>query len=184
MLWIAMGRADQPILLWLGGLAGVLAIPLYTAGYRASTALVAIDRVSARYAIVLGGACVGLFGAATHGFTAMDIHATIEAGQSLRAPQDAFAPAWTPLFVCGAIAGAATLATALGFAINAWPGSPRVAKAAILANPVLGTIALAGIGAVSDTLRPFMIPAAPNLAHLVFFLACRRALPARPAALS
>jgi hypothetical protein len=46
--------------------------------------------------------------------------------------------------------------------------SPLDRRLAIL-NPALLTLALGAVGVTVESLRSFLTPAAPNLAHIVFF---------------
>jgi hypothetical protein len=55
-------------------------------------------------------------------------------------------------------------------------GTTVAPRRAAFANPALATIALAAAGLPSVLLRSFLVPAAPNIAHLIFFVVCSRVL--------
>ena len=44
----------------------------------------------------------------------------------------------------------------------------------IVANPAVASVLLAAAGAATELGRAFLVPAAPNLAHVVFFAAALR----------
>jgi len=50
----------------------------------------------------------------------------------------------------------------------------------MLADPALVTAVLVAIGTATPLLQAFLLPAAPNIAHAVFFGAYARALRAAP----
>lgn len=63
-----------------------------------------------------------------------------------------------------------------------WTRHARIAAIAALANPALVTVALVLAGLPSAMGGAFLVPAAPNLAHFVFFAVCARAGPSARAA--
>ena len=54
--------------------------------------------------------------------------------------------------------------------------SNRLGTGSELANPALVTLGFALLGMPVVWLRAFLVPAAPNLAHLVFFAVCAWAI--------
>jgi GNAT superfamily N-acetyltransferase len=158
----------SPALAWVvgGGVLGVVAIPLYAAGYR--LVVPTMRRWNAGAARALGslGVAIGLLGAAVHGLTAWHIVADVRAGVF---PVDAFGAvvSWGPWMVTAWVTLAAVgVAASLmivwgGFRLGIWPLA--------FASPVLMLLVLAAVGAGSAWGRDYLLPVAPNLAHVVFF---------------
>lgn len=162
--------------LWLGGALGVVAIPLYALGYRAASRVVATASVRAAQGVRVAGSGGALLGAAIHGLTAAHI-----------AGRDAGAPGRDPLVSLldsaplVALWSVASLLVLLASALFAWltaRGVTAAPRAAALANPAGITLAVAAAGLPFTLLRAFLTPAAPNLAHVVFFAVCARVLAA------
>jgi hypothetical protein len=169
-----LGLAAVPdACLWVGAVLGVVGIPLYALGYHhaASRILGAISRRAAR-AVLLLGSLGALLGAVIHGLTALQIHADLEAGTAAHDPLSSIA-GWGPtLLVLWALAAVFVIAASVlfgGFVTR--KGDPAV-RLVGLVNPALVTIALVALGTSTPLLRAFLMPAAPNLAHVVFFGAC------------
>lgn len=177
-LLLYIGNARRPELglppigagwLWVGGILGVAAIPFYALGYRAAASLMETAAPRAAPAIFLNGISVGLLGALIHGATAMSIGLhNNAAGED---PLNAILKSGLLLFLWGV----ATLQVFFISAVFGWyVGLGRTAAPSLLAlaNPALLTILLAGVGFSSLFLRSFLTPAAPNIAHVIFFLLC------------
>jgi len=171
----AVGRA-WPIWLWLGGGLGVVAIPLYALGYRAAARLVAEAAPRSARLLSGAGAAVAVLGALIHGLTTVLLRDGLAAGAPASDPLLAVADsglllpaAWSlaTLLVCGASAV---------FAWHVGRGGTTARRALGLANPALLTAVLAVAGLPWLLARAFLTPAAPNLAHLLFFAACARTL--------
>lgn len=181
MLYVAnVGRPDfglppVPIaVLWIGGLLGVLAIPIYVLGYRAAAALVSLP--FARHARVVSGAGgVGsVIGAVIHGRTATFIRDRVVAGAPARDP--ILAVGESPLLVVlWATAAVLVVTASIAFALAVRRGVPSVPRGLAWVNVASVTIMLAMAGAATPESRAFLVPAAPNVAHIVFFAACARA---------
>jgi hypothetical protein len=181
MLWVANARRPELALgdpgigwLWLGGALGVVAIPLYALGWRDASRLVApaTSRGAARAIAGLGAASAAL-GALIHGLTAAQIAADVRSGASPLDPLASVASWGAPLLALWAAAALAVLLASLLLA----PAALRCrAPALALLTPAPVTLLLAAVGTASPWLRAFLAPAAPNLAHLVFFTACARRL--------
>ena len=171
LLWV--GNSQRPELdlprpfglaLPLGALLGVCAIPLYALGYRAvARAMGPGARALARVTLLCGGAAA-VIGALIHGLTALTIRAGIESGAVAAPPMEAVAAsgaglvtAWIAaslLFLCASIAV---------FTSRALP------RSVAWLNPLSVTIALVLAGFPWEWGRSFLVPAAPNFAHVVFF---------------
>jgi hypothetical protein len=179
MLYVATGNAplasaEGRALLHVGGWLGVLAIPGYYLGYRECARRLPRDKRRALASTL--GALVAMFGAATHGLTAMDIYEALTAGAQTRLPQAAFVPGWSALFVCGVAAAIAALLVTVVLTPALWRSDSGCWKLAATLNPITGTLVLSAIGLASAELAAYLSPAAPNLAHAVFFALCARAV--------
>jgi hypothetical protein len=176
MLYVSNSRRPELLLpalpeacLWVGAVLGVLGIPFYALGYYAASRK---SPHGAARAVFLLGSLGALLGAVIHGITALKIHADLEAGA---APQDplSLVASWRPtILVLWALAAVLVLTASVlfGWFVTHKGGSaPQIVG---LANPALVTIALIAVGISTPLLQSFLIPSAPNLAHLVFFGAC------------
>jgi hypothetical protein len=174
----AASRADGDVhLAWMllaGHYLGVLGIPLYALGYWQVSAAIARPGL-ARSTFTLGAASAAL-GAAIHGTTAVAIAAarastataepaapvTTFAGADLLAP---FAEFLVPLWV---LAGLGIVAASIVFAVATATGGSRYPRWMAALNPLALVLCIAAIGAVSPAAH-LIVPAAPNLAHVVLF---------------
>ena len=181
MLYVAnsarpeLGLAAAPrISLWIGALLGVVAIPCYALGYRGVASLV-LPRFPSHARIIAGtGAFGSLLGAVIHGATALFIRDVFASGAVAQDPTAAVAESPLLLTMWGA-AAVLVLVGSAAFALAAQRGVPRIPRAFAWLNPALLTVLLALLGATSVLGQAFLVPAAPNLAHFVFFAACARA---------
>jgi hypothetical protein len=158
--------------LWLGGTAGVVAIPLYALGYWSASHLVAEASARAARVFFVCGALVAVLGSAIHGVTAVYIGAGALAGDPLESVASG-----GPLILT--LWGLAAFLLLVASALFVWfvaRGATAAPPGAALGNPALLTIALAAAGLPWVLSRSFLTPAAPNIAHVVFFLVCARAL--------
>jgi len=179
MLHVARERGSElGLLLVLGGVLGVVAIPLYALGYlAASKPLLPVSRSLAAVVAVAGGMTAAL-GAVIHGLTAAFLRADLAAGRPATDPLSAVL-AWGPLLP--RLWGVGILCAAIASLAFAWPvatGRSALARWLALLNPILVSIAVGAVGLGSELGRAYLTPAAPNLAHVVFF-AVLRALPFR-----
>lgn len=178
MLWVA--NAARPALglpappagaLAIGGALGVLAIPLYALGYRAvARGLAPAAPRAARLVRACGIGAAGL-GAAIHALTAR----AIAAGGGAADASPAAAVAADGLLLAAWAAAAALVLLAAG-ALVAGGWRVRALRRLVWGNPVVLTLAIALAGLPTETGRSFVLPAAPNLAHVAFFLAAQAAL--------
>ena len=175
MLWVGNARrpelglpAPPDTVLWLGCALGVAGIPLYALGYQGAAGLLRPAHPRAAHTVISAGAFAAGIGAAIHGTTAALIASALRSNAQAAPPLEAVAE--SPLLV--ALWLAAALAVVVASAVFAW--CRRRDPALALANPALVTVALALLAAPSEWLRSFLAPAAPNLAHVVFFLVCAR----------
>jgi len=188
LLLLLSSNAARPDLLWLprpsgavllaGTYLGVVAIPLYGIGYREVAARFA-DPMVRRWIVALG-TVGGVLGGTTHGLTGLVIHVERASGTAPGDPMAMVArygafllPLWGAIAIVS-IVGAAIYAVAVLSGRSSLPGWMA------LANPAVITLGLAAAGQASVLGQAFLVPAAPNLAHVVFFalVALRRG--ARP----
>lgn len=174
LLYVANARRPEfqwplpsPLWLWLGGLLGVLAIPLYALGYGALAKVV--PQPSGRI-IWLCGWITGIVGSVIHGLTTFYIYGSLQLQYIPGDPiEEVLRTGWL-LPSLWLVATLAVLALTGFLTIAFWRKllPPRL----FWFNPVLMTLALSLLGLASPQLAAFLTPAAPNLAHLVFFAAC------------
>ena len=175
MAWVADGRfglaAAPPGTLLVGHYLGVLGIPLYALGYRALGVWIA-DAAPRAARWVCGLGVVGaVVGAVIHGLTGTLIAVAIRTGtpaapDALPAiPEAAYLlPLW--LLVATALAlGSVVLAVAIA------RGSTRFPRGLAVCTPLVSTIAMTALAMPFPLAAAFVIPAAPNLAHVVLFAA-------------
>lgn len=183
LLYVANAQRDELGLpqagqawLWLGGTIGVVAIPFYALGYRSASRLVAAVSVRAAQVLFVAGAAGALLGSVIHGLTAAHISTQFDAAAPGGDPLESLV-SWGPLLLT--LWGLAALLVVIASALFLWfvgRGTTVAPRRAALANPALATIALAAAGLPSVLLRSFLTPAAPNIAHLIFFAVCSRVL--------
>lgn len=179
MLWVANAARPELALpppsalaLPLGGVLGVVAIPLYALGYRA-VAGAFLSGAPAR--LVLGcGLGAAAIGAGIHGMTAL----AIQTGGAGGAPPLAAVAESGVLVASWGVAGLLVLVASAALFAELRRASGRSRLLAWL-NPAAVTLLLGLAGLAGEAGRSFLLPAAPNLAHLVFFLAAWGALAPR-----
>jgi len=167
---LALPRPPAPALP-LGGVLGVAAIPFYALGYRAvARAIAPASRARARL-VLAGGIGAAAIGAGIHGLTALAIRAGQAAGTASGSPVEAVAAngllvaAWGIAALLVVVASAAIL------------GARALPRSVAWLNPAVATVLLALAGLPGELGRSFLVPAAPNLAHVVFFCAALLAAP-------
>jgi len=185
MLYVAnvarpdLGLRPVPVaVLWVGGLLGVFAIPVYVFGYRAAAALVSQTFASHARVITFAGSVGSMIGAVIHGGTAKLIHDRLVSGTRVRDPILAVGESPT-LVVLWGVATVLVVAASIAFVLAVLRGVPSVPRRLAWANVALIVMVIAIAGSATPALRAFLMPAAPNVAHVVFFAACARALERR-----
>jgi hypothetical protein len=153
----------------LGGALGVLAIPLYAVGYRALAR--EVERTSDLLArvVAFSGLGIGLVGALIHGLTASLILRAIGSGASPAAPLESVAAEGGLLVAAWTVAGMSVLAASLALLLASFARACPVPRWLAWLNPVTLAFAFGLAGAASELGRSFLVPAAPNLAHVGFF---------------
>jgi hypothetical protein len=171
--------AVPSLTLWLGGALGVVAIPFYACGYQGAARALAPRAPGAARIVRVAGVSVAVLGSLIHALTTTHLAADVEAGLPGRDPLEAIA-SWGPLlrglWAIGSVLGVCASAA---FAWAVGRGDTRLPSALAWANPVLLMLLLALIALPIPILRAFLTPAAPNLAHALFFAACAAALMSR-----
>jgi hypothetical protein len=181
MLWVAnalrpgFGIPSPPAgALGLGVALGVAAIPLYAFGYAAAAARARPALGRGTEGVMLAGGLGAVLGAYIHAATAWLIESqmrdmgTVPVGS----PLDGVMQAGPSLTVPWAVATVLVALSSAALAYAAWRAVvPRVW---LVANPAVATVLLGAAGAATELGRAFVVPAAPNLAHIVFFAAALR----------
>jgi hypothetical protein len=159
--------------LWLAGLLGVLGLPLYGVGYQAVARSFAGRAPNLALVTSIAGIATGVLGAVVHGYTAWLINVQAHAGTAGGDPAQAILAApplllwlWTLVALGLAIASAAFVA---GHGRRFGFGHPLT-----LLNPFVLTVLLVIAGRFGIWGQAFLQPAAPNLAHVLFFALCLR----------
>lgn len=180
MLGVALDylRIETPwteLQLLVGSLLGLLLIPLYYLGYRA---LVQTYPFWQRTLFLFLAGIVAGCGALTHGLTGLDIHQALSSGALTRPPLQAFAEP-SLLTMCAALSAIACLAASVIIVVTDAQAATKPMRPIPFANPVLGTIVLTAASVPLGTAGEFLGPAAPNIAHFVFFVVCRHTIASR-----
>jgi hypothetical protein len=123
---------------------------------------------------------MALLGAVIHGYTGWLI-AGAQPGTVAAAPVDAIVASGPLLVGLWIAAGVAVLVASLVFAWHAIRQGTGALRTAGVLNPAVLTVLLAVVlaGVASPLLQAFLLPAAPNVAHLAFFLLLAIAIPRR-----
>lgn len=178
LLWVAWaadgrhGVAAPPAgTLLVGHYLGVLGIPLYVLGYRALADGVRAGGTTAARVILALGAVGSVMGAVVHGLTGVLTATALRTGAAL-APSDLFAmPEAAYLLPLWIIVGAALAVGSVVFAAVVGRGGTRFPRAMAGCNPVLVTVVISALALPFPRVAAFLVPAAPNLAHVVVFAA-------------
>ncbi|MEW6287684.1 MAG: DUF6796 family protein [Chloroflexota bacterium] len=158
--------------LWLGGMLGACAIPFYALGYRAVSEWIAPLSRRAAQALFVSGIIGSLLGAVIHALTAAYIGASLHRGVVSEDPLKAILQSGPLLLSLWGLAALLILFASVLFLWYVGSGRTAAPRALALANPAFLTLALGAAGSPSILLRAFLTPAAPNLAHVIFFILC------------
>jgi hypothetical protein len=169
--------APSETALWIGTYLGVLAIPCYGLGYRD----VARGLPPPYRGVVTAlGVAGGVLGGTTHGLTGLAIHFESNGGTTGMDPVTLIARYGNYLLPLWALIGVGLVIGSTAFALGVVRGRSSMPRWMAFANPALVTLAIVFAGATSEVGRAFLVPAAPNVAHVVFF-ALAAATSRRPA---
>jgi hypothetical protein len=161
----------------LGAALGVAAIPLYALGWAAAAARARPALGRAADGVMLAGGLGAVLGAYIHAATAWLIEDQMRGAAPAGAPLDGVMQAGAALTVPWALAAVLVTLASAALAYAARRAAPP--RAWLVANPAVGTLVLAAAGAATELGRAFVVPAAPNLAHVVFFATALRSSGAR-----
>lgn len=176
MLWVGNAtRADlvlpapPAMALWTGAALGLIGLPVYGTGYLALGRQLRAQGHRLANTLGVAGFAGGMTGAAVHGYTALLIHGSLDAQEaSSAAPAEAVLAAGPLLLSLWAITFTLLLIAAIAFVgLQMQRGQGR--SLPTVANPVVLTVMLMMVGATGPLLAAFLLPAAPNLAHVIFF---------------
>ena len=159
--------------LWVGAILGVVGIPLYGLGYHAASRIVETYSKGASRAVFMFGGLGALIGAIIHACTAFRIHSRLEADAAAAQGPFSSGVGWDPtILVLWMLAGTLIILASVFFGWFVARRGDSSLHVLALANPALVTVALVGAGMSTPLFRSFLVPAAPNIAHVVFFGAC------------
>lgn len=179
MLYVVNSRRPDFLLpelpetyLWIGGVMGVIGIPFYSLGYHAASRFLGVISKRVASAVFFMGSLVAILGAVIHGITAFKIHADLKEGIITQDPLLSVL-SWGPtIIVLWVLAAFLVLLVSVLICWFVARGGDLIPLQLGLINPVIVTVALSIIGMSTPLLRSFLIPSAPNVAHLLFFAAC------------
>jgi len=158
--------APSETLLVLGTYLGVIAIPCYGLGYR--DVATRFDAPHRRW-ILWCGIAGGVLGGTTHGLTGLAIHVEVTGGTGGVDPITMLGRYGTYLLPLWMAIGVASLGGSLVYASGVLRGRAALPRWAAVVNPLVLTLGLVVVGATSPAGRAFLVPAAPNVAHVLFF---------------
>jgi hypothetical protein len=150
----------------VGTYLGVLAIPCYGLGYRdvargLPRRIAGWSRRSASPAESSAGRRTASPGLA--------IHVESTGGTTGTDPVTLLARYGAYLLPLWALVGAGLVIGSTAFALGVARGRSSMPRWMALANPAVLTLAIVLVGTTSEIGRAFLVPAAPNVAHVVFF---------------
>jgi hypothetical protein len=173
LLWA--GNAARPELalprppagaVWVGMWLGTLAIPLYAVGYAEVAAALRPAGGRQAGALLLLGTYGAALGGTIHALTGLLLARSEPAASDPLALLAAHGGLLLPLW---ALVGATLCAGSVVYARTILRGAAPYPRWMALANPAALTVALAVVALPSPRLRAFLLPAAPNVAHVLFF---------------
>jgi len=167
---LAGGLVRPPgVTLVVGAMLGVVGIPFYWFGYwLLARAMTPSHPVAARV-VMCCGALIGSIGGLIHAVTAFGIRFQMIAGDPPLPPAEWVAHGGTLLSVAWIVVVAAAVTAGAVFAWVALAADTAFPRLLGLFNPVVLTVAIGLAGLGSAVGHAFIIPAAPNIAHVVFF---------------
>ena len=163
----------------LGHFLGVLAIPLYALGYWHVGRVLAVLAPARGRAVCVLGALGAALGAVVHGMTALLVG--LEAPGESADPTQVVLAGGSLLLPLWGILAALLLAGSALYAATVAGGRSTHPRWMAACNPALLVAATVAFAQTSPWLAAFLAPAAPNLAHVVFFGLCALHAP-RPGA--
>ena len=159
----------QPWVLWLGGALGIVGIPLYALGYRAISRVIADDSPRASRIINYCGIGTAGLGVIIHGLTAGLIQSELGTGATGRSPAETIASGGVGLALLWAIAAILVLVASAAILRASLDRRSALPVLCGWVNPTFVTLALVSVGLLGEPAQSFLVPAAPNVAHVAFF---------------
>ncbi len=147
----------------------MLGIPLYALGYRVLADGIRGAAPSAARLVAGLGAVGSVVGAVVHGLTGVLTHVALRTNAATGPDALAAIPEAAFLLPLWVIVGGALAIGSVVFAVAVWRGSTRFPRAFACCNPLVVTVVLAALATPFPRLAGFVVPAAPNLAHVVVF---------------
>jgi hypothetical protein len=161
--------SHESVLLPLGYFMGVLAIPLYGFGFWAIAKIFTPGAFRAGRFVLVSGVMMAVIGGIIHGVTGITIEAQIRADFSHLEPIAALLEYGVYLIPLWAMASALSLIGAVGFASGALSGKTIFSPCIAVFNPLVLAVVIGLAGAMTPAMRVFLVPAAPNIAYMLFF---------------
>jgi hypothetical protein len=159
-----------------GGILGVAAIPFYALGYRAVACTIRHSSFTLSRIVLICGFGTAAIGALIHGLTAFSIRDSISSGSAVGSPLESIAASGWLLLMSWGIASFLVLTASLAILVAASSGSRPLPRWLSCLNPALVTFVLGAAGFPWELGRSFLLPAAPNIGHVVFFCSALYAL--------
>jgi len=163
---LAWVPAPSDGVLLVGTYLGLLAIPCYALGY-----LDAARRLDDAHGRPLRhlGTVIAVLGGTTHALTGLAIH--LQRGKDLAGADFAavLEPAGTYLAPIWMILAAASILAGYYFTAGVLSGGSSLPTWTAPANPIALTLAISLVTAPFTFGAAFLVPAAPNLSHVIFF---------------
>lgn len=155
--------------LTVGYFLGVFTIPLYGVGFWAVARILATGTPFAGRVVLVSGVIMGVFGGIIHGVTGISIEAQVRAGGIMKEPIEAIFDYGVFLLPLWGVASILSCTGSVGFAAGVASGKSILPRFISIFNPVVLTACVGLAGSATPMLRAFLIPASPNVAHVIFF---------------
>lgn len=160
---------NSDMILMIGGILGVVAIPLYGSGYWAVAQIIKPASILLSTIIFACGVSIAFLGAVIHGYTALIIHDAPASGASLGTPIEFMTGASEFVFIAWIVATLLVLIASMSILIATRSAGLSFARWPLWLNPAVVTPMLAVIALTWDGGQLYLLPAAPNVAHIIFF---------------
>jgi hypothetical protein len=164
------------IMLPVGGILGFAAIPFYALGYRAVACMIQHSSFTLSRIVLICGYGTAAIGALIHGLTAFSIRESIASGSAVGSPLESIAASGGLLLVAWGIASLLVLTASIAIFLAAGSGSRPLPRWLSWLNPATVTFILGAAGFPWELGRSFLVPAGPNIGHVVFFCSALYAL--------
>jgi hypothetical protein len=180
LLMLLVANAHRPELhlppppaltLWIGGVLGIMTIPCYVLGYGVIARAIR-SRAPHHAGIVFGcGIGIAVIGALIHGLTALSIQEALTSGVAARSPVEAITASGGKFFAAWAAGSILVLIASVAIFLAGASRVRALPRWLAWLNPAMITLLLGVAGLPWDWGNAFLLPAAPNLAHALFFAA-------------